>query len=126
MLKKYMTKESTNSFLLAIFLIGLFLMLYSTYQYFDIENQFADIAKQRSEIGEAVQQLQDTGNTSAGVPLASKDIELRRRHNALVGDQDNTIKSAGVGIVMIAASWMAFDLVRSRRRKTAVPTEKLA
>lgn len=126
MLKKYMNKENINSFLLAIFLIGLFLVFYSTYQYFDIENQFADIAKQRSEIGEAAQQLQDTGSTSAGIPLASKDIELRRRHNALIDDQDNAIKRAGVGIVMIAASWMAFDLVLSRRRKTAVSTEKLA
>ena len=126
MLRKYKIKEIINSTLLAILLIGLFLTLYSTYQYFDIENQFTDIAEQRAEIGDTAQQLQDAGDTSSGVPLASRDIELRRRHNALIDDQNNAIKRAGAGIVMIAACWITFDRLRSRRQKAAVPTEKLA
>lgn len=122
MLKKYMSKENVNSVLLAIFLVGLLMVLYSAYQYFDIENQFDDIAEQRSEIGEAAQLSYDAGDRSASIPLASSDIALRRRHNALVDDQDNAIKRAGVGIVMIAASWIVFDLVKSRRKKAGLST----
>ena len=124
MLKKYTIKEVANSILLAIFLIGLMLMLYSTYQYFDIENQFADIAEERAEIGEAAQQFQDTGNTTGGIPLASRDLELRSQHNELVNDQDNAVKRGGLGIVLLAASWIIFDLVKSRRKKTGLPTEE--
>jgi hypothetical protein len=124
MLKKYTIKEVANSILLAIFLIGLLLMLYSTYQYFDIENQFADIAEERAEIGEAAQQFQDTGNTTGGIPLASRDLELRSQHNELVNDQDNAVKRGGLGIVLLAASWIIFDLVKSRRKKADLPTEE--
>ena len=126
MLKKLKSRETTNSVLLAFFLVGLGLVLYSTYQYFDTRKQLADIDEQREQIGLAVQEYQDSGDTSGGVALAGTDVQLRRQRNELIGDQNTAIKSIGVGIVIIAVCWLIFDVVRSHRRKVGRPVKDSA
>ena len=121
-MKKINLQEIVNSTLLALFIIGLALSLYSTYRYFDINNQLGDVAAQRAELQEAAQALQDTGDSSGGVALAGQDLQLRREHNALVADQTTAVRSIGVGIAIIAISWIAFDFFRSRRRKLGLST----
>jgi len=116
-LKKINLQEIVNSTLLALFIIGLALSLYSTYRYFDIDKQLADVDEQRNALEEEVQALQGSGDPSAGVPLAGQDVQLRREHNALVADQTTAVRSIGVGIAIIAVSWIAFDFVKSRRSK---------
>ena len=116
-MKKINLQEIVNSTLLALFIIGLALSLYSTYRYFDIDKQLADVDEQRNALEEEVQALQGSGDPSAGVPLAGQDVQLRREHNALVADQTTAVRSIGVGIAIIAVSWIAFDFVKSRRSK---------
>ena len=121
-MKKLKLQEIGNATLLALFIIGLALILYSSYQYFDIGNQLDDVAGQRAELQEAAQALQNSGDSSAGIPLVGQDVQLRREHNALVADRTSAVKSIGFGIAIIAISWIAFDFVKSRRRKPGLST----
>jgi hypothetical protein len=119
--KNLKSQETVNAMLLALFIVGLALIVYSTYRYFDINNQLDDIADQRAGLQVEAQALQDSGDSSAGVPLVGQDVQLRREHNALVADQTSAVRSIGVGIAIIAISWIAFDFVKSRRRKHGLP-----
>lgn len=114
--------EIVNSTLLALFIVGLALIVYNTYRYFDIDNQLDDIAEQRAALQTEVQALQEAGDSSAGIPLAGQEMQLRREHNALVADQTTAVRSIGVGIAIIAVSWIGFDFVKSRRRKHNLAT----
>lgn len=116
-MKQLNLREIVNTTLMALAIVGLLLIAYNTYQYFDINNQLDDIADQRAALQDEAQAIQDAGDSAAGVPLVGRDVQLRRQHNDLVADQTTAVRSIGVGIAIIAISWIAFDFFRSRRKK---------
>lgn len=120
-MKTVLSKENVNTLLLAIMLVGLGLAIYSTYQYLDYRNQIADIDEQRDAIRKEAEIIASGQTVGSATPLAGRDIVLRRERNDLVNDQNAAMRRAGVGLAVIAIGWLAFDFVRSWRRKRAQP-----
>ena len=79
--------------------------------------------KERDALADTIEALRDAGTPSDGMPMILQDNDLRLEYNEGISDQNSAIKRAGAGIALIAVSWLAFDFVKARRRKTGLVGE---
>ena len=93
-------------------LVGIILVGYAGYRVIDINNQLDNNLAQQFRDSEEQAEIQ---STNEGYSLMSADLERRE----LLRDRNTAYIFGGVGLALIGLGWLGYDLLNSRKRRTA-------
>ena len=111
---KLVTQERINALLAALILIGLALVLVGAWRFVDASQQLTGNVAHQVQQGDAAFDIQ-TPEQAQG--LIASDLQKRR----LEHQQSESMVMAGVGLGALAISWLAYDVIRGRRRAKPQP-----
>ena len=122
MKKKYI--QYLRNITLILFAFGIVLAGYGAYQYYTTDQRINEIEDERRAVEEKLQSVDPEYLASVNpAPIAGKDIQLRRELNQKYIERDEGIKMAGIGIVLVALSWIIRDLGVTRRHAENITDE---
>ena len=120
MLMNRISKDWINAFILTLLIFGVLLSLFGSYRFIDASLRLEhNLAYQISSSGEAIS---PESNAEAQRLIAANvergDLAQQRVDGMIVG---------GLGLILLAVGWIAFDIVRSRKKhaEIAVPDRRL-
>jgi hypothetical protein len=96
--------------------IGIGLMLFGIYSYWDASQVISDLEEDQETIERALQG-QETIDNAQAQSIVFSDVERRERRDEMVDQQHLAQRYAGIGIALLAAAWIIRNLFFERFKK---------
>lgn len=101
--------------ILILFAFGVVLGGYGAYQYYVSDQRIDEIEAERRETEETLRSIDPEFLSGINpTPIAGQDIQRRRELNEKYAQRDDATKIVGVGIALVAFSWIMRDIVMAR------------
>ena len=116
-MSKYLNGELVERLFFTMIVIGILMAIFGTLRFFDLSGQIGN--NQAAQIQRDGEEIAPQTNSEAQGLVAS-DLERRR----LVNDRFNMMVVGGIGLAFIGIGWIATDITRNRRKKSALETSQ--